>query len=92
MEILIGFMIFVFFLSAFLFGLMQLNKNLVFAQQKMHRQQEVKNKIETLKTLSYVQLKSLATAPGLTVKEIKPDLLEVVLTTLNEQWVWRLAR
>lgn len=92
LEILTGFMIFVFFLGAFLFALIQLNHNLVSAGQKLHRTQQLKNKIENLKTLTYEQLKLLPPSPELSIKEIKPDLLEAVLVTLNEKWVWRLTR
>jgi type II secretory pathway pseudopilin PulG len=92
LEALAGFMILIIFLSAFLFALMNLNKSLMTAQKKHQQNQLIKNKIEMLKGLSYEQLKAYSAAPELTVKEIKPDLLEAVLTTLNEKWIFRLAR
>lgn len=91
MELLTGFMILIFLLTAFLFLLMTLNKNLIQTQKKMQQTQAVKNQIEILKTKSF---DSLVSDPdlGLAVKFFKPDLKEAVLTTLNGQWVFRLAR
>jgi type II secretory pathway pseudopilin PulG len=91
MELLTGFMILIFLLAAFLFLLMTLNKNLTQTQKKMQQTQAVKNQMEILKTKSFDSLVS-DPALGLAVKFLKPDLKEAVLTTLNGQWVFRLAR